>query len=169
MKTIILGGGCFWCIEAVFQRVKGVEKVVSGYAGGSGADPTYHNHGSHAEVIELTYDETTISLEKIFEMFFYTHNPTTLNFQGNDYGTQYRSIILANDSTELALAEKVKDESSDLWPKPIVTEVKELDIFYPAEDYHQDYFNQNPQNAYCQVIINPKVAKFEATFAEYLK
>ena len=105
MKTIVLGGGCFWCVEAVFQRVKGVEKVVSGYAGGEENDPTYHNHGSHAETVQLTYNEDLITLDKLLEMFFYAHNPTTLNFQGNDYGTQYRSIILVNDSSELDLAE----------------------------------------------------------------
>lgn len=169
MKTIVLGGGCFWCVEAVFQRVKGVEEVVSGYAGGSKEDPTYHDHADHAEVVQLTYDEKEVELKTLLSMFFYAHNPTTLNFQGNDYGTQYRSIILVNDDEELGLAESVKSESADLWPEPIVTEIKTLDVFYPAEDYHQDYFNQNPQNAYCQVIINPKVAKFEAKFSKYLK
>jgi methionine-S-sulfoxide reductase len=169
MKTIVLGGGCFWCVEAVFQRVKGVVKVESGYGGGDKADPTYHDHGSHAEVVELSYAENKISLEKIFEIFFYVHNPTTLNFQGNDYGTQYRSIILCNDNEELELAEKVKSGSKDLWPDPIVTEIKILDTFYLAEANHQNYYNQNQNNPYCQVIINPKIAKFEKKFKDHLK
>ena len=169
MKTIVLGGGCFWCVEAIFQRVKGVTTVTSGYAGGDKADPTYHDHGSHAEVVQVTYAESRVSLEKLLEMFFYAHNPTTLNFQGNDYGTQYRSIILVNDDEELALAEKVRAASKDLWPDPIVTEIKHLDMFYEAEDYHQDYYKNNQDAGYCQVIINPKIAKFEAKFSDLLK
>lgn len=168
MKTIVLGGGCFWCVEAVYQRVKGVEKVVSGYAGGEEQDPTYDNHGSHAEVVQVAYNENQISLEKLLEIFFYIHNPTTLNFQGNDYGTQYRSIILCAEN-EVNIAQKIKNESQVLWEEPIVTEIKTLDKFYPAEDYHQDYFIQNQSNPYCQVIINPKIAKFEAQFKEYSK
>jgi peptide-methionine (S)-S-oxide reductase len=169
MKTIVIGGGCFWCVEAVFQRVKGVEKVVSGYAGGTQVGPTYHDHADHAEVVQLTYDEMTVELSTLLEMFFYAHNPTTLNFQGNDHGTQYRSIILVVSEAELTIAESVKTQSADLWPEPIVTEIKLLDVFYTAEEYHQDYYNQNQSAGYCQVIINPKIAKFEKEFASYLR
>jgi len=167
-KTIVLGGGCFWCIEAVYQRVKGVEKVVSGYAGGAKDNPTYHDHGDHAEVVQLTYDENIVSIETIFEMFFYTHNPTTINAQGNDYGEQYRSIILCAEN-ELETARTAKQKSQELWDKPVVTEIKILDKFYEAEDYHQDYYNQNQSAGYCQAIINPKIAKFEKKFADFLK
>jgi len=169
MKTIVLGGGCFWCVEAVFQRVKGIEQVVSGYAGGNLKDPTYQNHGSHAEVVQLTYDPDIIPLEKIFEMFFYAHDPTTLNRQGNDIGTQYRSIILCNNYLESNIAHTVIDGVKDLWHDPIVTEVGLIETFYEAEDYHQDYYNSNQNAGYCQVIINPKVAKFEQKFEKYLK
>lgn len=168
MKTIVLGGGCFWCIEAVYQRVKGVEKVVSGYAGGDQDNPTYHDHGSHAEVVEVTYDETRIKLEKLLEIFFSVHNPTTLNFQGNDYGEQYRSIILCSED-EVEVAETAKKQAESLWDDPIVTEIKVLDTFHAAENYHQDYYNQNQNAGYCQVIINPKLAKFEKKFKEWLK
>jgi methionine-S-sulfoxide reductase len=161
MKSIVLGGGCFWCIEAIFQRVKGVEKVVSGYAGGDLKDPTYENHGNHAEVVQITYDESVVSLEKIYEIFFHVHDPTTVNQQGNDIGSQYRSIILCNDYIESEKAHSVIKGCRDLWDNPIVTEVNLLDKFYKAEDYHQNYFNNNPSSGYCQVIINPKIAKFE--------
>jgi peptide-methionine (S)-S-oxide reductase len=168
-KSIVLGGGCFWCIEAIYQRVKGLEGVVSGYAGGDTKDPTYSDHANHAEVIQITYDESAIKLEQILEIFFYVHDPTTVNRQGNDVGTQYRSIILYNNEEERDLAESVLERSQNLWDKPIVTDVKKLDMFYEAEDYHQDYYNQNQANPYCQVVINPKIAKFEQKFADYLK
>lgn len=168
MKSIVLGGGCFWCIEAVYQRVKGVEKVVSGYAGGDLKDPTYQEHGTHAEVVQITYDPDIIPLEKLYEIFFAVHDPTTVNRQGNDIGPQYRSIILCNDYLESDLAHNVIDGVKDLWTNPIVTEVTLLDVFYPAEDYHQNYFNNNPEAGYCQVIINPKIAKFQEKFKEYL-
>lgn len=168
MKTIVIGGGCFWCIEAVFQRVIAVEKVVSGYAGGDLLDPSYENHGSHAEVVQITYDDSIISLEKIFEIFFYVHDPTTVNQQGNDRGTQYRSIILCGNHIETEIAHSTIKGIKDLWPNPIVTEVNLLEKFYPAEQYHQDYFNNNQNNPYCQVVINPKIAKFEQKFADYL-
>lgn len=169
MKNIVLGGGCFWCIEAVYQRVNGVESVISGYAGGDMLNPTYENHGTHAEVVQLSYDETKISLEKLLEIFFYVHDPTTVNHQGNDMGTQYRSIILCNNYLETEIARKVIKGSKDLWQNPIVTEVNLLDKFYPAEDYHQDYYNNNQSAGYCQVIINPKITKFEAKFANFIK
>lgn len=169
MKTIVLGGGCFWCIEAVYQRVKGVDKVVSGYAGGDLKDPTYENHGNHAEVVQITYDESVIDLENLLEIFLYVHDPTTVNRQGNDIGTQYRSIILCNDYIESEIAHSVIKGNRDLWENPIVTEIGLLDKFYRAEDYHQDYYNQNQNAGYCQVIINPKIAKFEQKFSKYLK
>lgn len=169
MKTIVLGGGCFWCIEAVFQRVKGVKKVVSGYAGGDLSNPTYENHGSHAEVVQLSYEPEEISLEVILKIFFHVHDPTQVDRQGNDVGRQYRSIILCNNYLESDIAHRVIDGVRDLWSEPIVTEVSLLDTFHEAEDYHQDYFNKNPGNPYCQVIINPKIAKFEEKFKQYLK
>ena len=169
MKSIVLGGGCFWCIEAVYQRVKGVENVVSGYAGGDLKDPTYQQHGTHAEVVQVTYNPEVISLEKIYEIFFAVHDPTTVNRQGNDIGTQYRSIILGNDYLESELAHRVIKGVKDLWDDPIVTEVNLLDIFYPAEEYHQNYYKNNQNAGYCQIIINPKIAKFQQKFADYLQ
>ena len=170
MNTIVLGGGCFWCIEAVFQRVKGVENVVSGYAGGgTESDPSYFNHGEHAEVVQITYNPEIISLEKLLEIFFGVHDPTTTNQPGTaDSGPSYRSIILCSEA-ELPIATKARDEAQKNWDDPIITEIKPLDAFYPAEDYHQNYYNQNPEQSYCQVIINPKLAKFRKHFQEYLK
>jgi methionine-S-sulfoxide reductase len=168
MKTIVLGGGCFWCIEAIYQRVRGVEKVESGYAGGDLLDPTYENHGSHAEVVQISYDENIISLEKLLEIFFYVHDPTTVNKQGNDIGEQYRSIILCNNHIETEIAHKIIKGNKENWENPIVTEVNLLVKFYPAENYHQNYYNNNQSAGYCQVIINPKIAKFESKFAENL-
>ena len=169
MKNIVIGGGCFWCIEAVFQRVKGVDSVVSGYAGGDKPNPTYHNHGNHAEVIQLSYDETVISLDTILEIFFYVHDPTTLNQPGTaDSGPSYRSIILC-ESQELEAVTKAKEKAQELWDKPIITEIAILDTFYPAEDYHQNFYNQNQGVGYCQVIINPKLAKFQSKFSQLLK
>lgn len=167
MKTIVLGGGCFWCIEAVYQQVKGVQNVVSGYAGGDTANPTYDNHGDHAEVVQLIYDEKTIALTTILEIFFYIHDPTTFNRQGYDVGTAYRSIILC-DQSEIEEAEKAKKKASKLWDDPIVTEIKCLNKFYKAEDYHQDFYNQNQNSGYCQVIINPKLSKLKSKFSKYL-
>jgi methionine-S-sulfoxide reductase len=169
VKTIVLGGGCFWCVEAIFQQLKGVESVISGYAGGTMQDPTYHNHDDHAEVIQVTYDENLISLQTLFEVFFHVHNPTTPNRQGNDVGTAYRSIILVGDEDELELARQVREEAQNDWDDQIVTEMKLLDTFYEAEDYHQDYYNQNQSNPYCQVVIDPKLAKFRAKYQTLLK
>lgn len=170
MKKIVLGGGCFWCIEAIYQRVKGVEQVVSGYAGGkSDHTPSYYDHGTHAEVIEVTYNENRVSLEQLLEIFFYVHDPTTLNRQGHDIGEAYRSIILYSNDEEHKLAERVIKQSQALWDDPIVTEVKKLDSFTPAEEYHQDFYNQNRSNPYCQVIINPKLAKFQQKFGNLMQ
>ena len=169
MQTIVLGGGCFWCIEAIYQRVKGVEKVTSGYAGGqSNHVPSYYDHGSHAEVIEITYDQDQISLQQLLEMFFYVHDPTTPNRQGNDVGEAYRSIILYNTNEQKILAEQIRQQSQSLWSNPIVTQIKQLDTFTPAEEYHQDFYNRNRSNPYCQVVINPKLAKFEQKFGHLM-
>lgn len=169
MKSIVLGGGCFWCLEAVYQQVRGVDKVVSGYAGGGIEDtPSYENHGNHAEVVQLEYDESQISLDTILEIFFYIHDPTTLNRQGYDQGPAYRSIILCAEN-EIVLAKKSKTLAQPLWDDPIVTEIKVLDSFHRAEDYHQDFYNQNQPSGYCQVIINPKLSKLKANFDKYLK
>ncbi len=168
MKTIVLGGGCFWCIEAVYQRVKGVEEVVSGYAGGSLRNPNYNNIGDHAEVVQLTYNEENIGLETLFDIFLHVHDPTSVDQQGNDIGPQYRSIILCNNLIESELAHRIIKGNRENWDNPIVTEVGLLDTFYPAEDYHQDYYNKNPENSYCQAVINPKISKFESKFADYL-
>ena len=175
MKTIVLGGGCFWCTEAVYQRVRGVSQVVSGFAGGGTEDtPDYWSiHGpnsNHAEVIEVTYDPGVLSLETIFDIFFHTHDPTTLQQPGTaDKGEEYRSIILC-DQDEIEVAEKAKEIAQADWNDPIITEIKELDAFHPAEDVHQDFYNRNrDRNPYCQAIIDPKLAKFYERYAELTK
>ncbi len=170
MKTIVLGGGCFWCLEAVYQRVKGVEGVRSGFAGGSTDNPDYHNHTDHAEVVEVFYDETTIDLATLLEIFFHIHDPTTLNRQGHDIGTQYRSIVLYNTDDERNVTQSELEKAQADWDDPIATEIKKLDEFYEAEDLHQDYYNQNrDRNPYCQVVIDPKLAKFHKKFAQLVK
>lgn len=174
MKTIVLGGGCFWCTEAVYQRVKGVEKVVSGYAGGgTGTDPSYWDlhtgaHG-HAEVIEVTYDPAILPLETVFEIFFATHDPTTTNQPGTaDMGQEYRSIILCAED-ELEIAREAKNNAQRSWDRPIITEIVVLDEFHEAEAGHQNFYNENQGVGYCQVIINPKLEKFRKNFAHLLK
>lgn len=168
-KTIVLGGGCFWCLEAIYQRVRGVEGVRSGYAGGSTENPDYANHADHAEVVEISYDESVIDLEKVLEIFFNIHDPTTLNRQGHDVGTSYRSIILYEAEEERELAEQSIADSAKLWDNPIVTEVKKLQKFNVAEDMHQNYYNDNASAGYCQIVINPKLEKFQTKFADYVK
>jgi len=167
-ETIILGGGCFWCMEGVFQLVKGVEKVVSGYAGGQVLNPTYQQVCSgetgHAEVVQITYNPNIIKLEEILDIFFHLHDPTTLNKQGADVGTQYRSVVYYEDENQLPVIEKVMEESQKDWYDRIVTQVEKLDIFYPAEDYHQNYFKNNPDQGYCQLVINPKIAKLKQKY-----
>ncbi len=159
------GGGCFWCVEAVFKRIKGVRSVTSGYAGGSTQNPTYQEvcagNTGHAEVVQIEYDTQQISYEELLEIFWKAHDPTTLNRQGADMGTQYRSIILYHDDEQRMIAEasKEKAEASGEFTSPIVTEIKPLGIFYPAEDYHQDYYDNNPQAGYCAVVIRPKLKK----------
>jgi peptide-methionine (S)-S-oxide reductase len=173
-ETITLGAGCFWCVEAIFQELKGVYKVESGYSGGHVDNPTYkqicYENTGHAEVAQITYDPKVISLELLLEVFWTTHDPTTLNRQGNDVGTQYRSVIFYHNDQQKQIAEKsAKLVGQPLWEKPLVTEISPLINYYPAEDYHQDYYNLNPNQGYCQVIINPKVIKFRKKFADKLK
>jgi len=174
-KLATLGGGCFWCVEAVFQQLEGVVSVQSGYAGGTVDNPTYKQVCSgttgHAEVCQIRYDPAKISFDELLEAFWKTHDPTTLNQQGADVGTQYRSVIFYHDDQQRAQAEKRKQEldASGAWADPIVTEISPLLKFYPAEDYHQNYFRTNPQEGYCQFVIRPKLEKFEKVFADKLK
>src|SRR5262245_26029393 len=170
-----LGGGCFWCLEAVFEQLHGVYKVVSGYAGGNTADPSYRQVCSgttgHAEVVQITFDPSVVSYRDILNVFFATHDPTTLNRQGPDFGTQYRSVIFYHTPQQKQIAEQTIAElnAADIWDGPIVTELVPLEAFYPAEDYHQGYFRQNPGQGYCQAIIAPKVAKFRKQFLGKIK
>lgn len=173
--TITLGAGCFWCVEAVFQDLKGVEKVTSGYSGGHVKNPAYkevcNGTTGHAEVCQLVYDPKVISIPEILEVFWQTHDPTTLNRQGNDVGTQYRSAIFYHTEEQRELAEQYKAElnKSGAFDRPIVTEITAFSNFYPAEDYHQDYFNLNGEQPYCQYVIRPKVEKMKKVFADKLK
>ena len=169
------GGGCFWCMEAVFQQPEGILSVHSGYAGGDLANPTYEQvcsgRSGHAEVIQLEFDPDVIPLRQLLEIFFHVHDPTTLNRQGNDLGTQYRSVIFHHDKDQEQLASQVirQLDESGAWDNPIVTELSPLDIFYPAEEYHQDYFRSNPGQGYCAAVVRPKVEKFRQTFSELLE
>ncbi|MEQ9405014.1 MAG: peptide-methionine (S)-S-oxide reductase MsrA [Cyclobacteriaceae bacterium] len=169
------GSGCFWCSEAIFQRLNGVSAVKSGYSGGETANPTYEQVCSgttgHAEVIQIEFDPTVIAFDELLEVFWKTHDPTTLNRQGNDVGTQYRSVIFYADENqkEKALAYCKKLEEAKVWPDPIVTEISPLDTFYEAENYHEDYFNQNGSQPYCSFVVAPKVKKFKEVFSEKLK
>lgn len=162
-EVATLGGGCFWCLEAVFQRMEGVESVVSGYAAGHVPDPDYRSvctgKTGHAEVVQVTFNPSTISYDEILDAFWKMHDPTTLNKQGNDVGTQYRSIILYHDEEQKDRAQKSLAAAQKDFPDPIVTQIEPLEKFYPAEGYHQDYFNQNPGNPYCIFVIQPKLAK----------
>ena len=170
-----LAGGCFWCLEAVFDQLKGVESVVSGYSGGRTANPSYKlvcaGATGHAEVVQITYDPAIISFKDLLDVFFTIHDPTTLNRQGNDVGTQYRSAIYYHMPEQKAIAEQTIRElnAEHLWNAPIVTEVTAFDVFYPAEDYHQEYFQNNPYQPYCRAIVAPKVAKFRKHYLEKLK
>ncbi len=170
-----LGGGCFWCLEAVYQQLRGVEKVESGYAGGHVRNPSYREvcNGTtgHAEVVQITFDPQEVSFKEILEVFFTIHDPTTLNRQGADVGTQYRSAIFYHDDEQKAIAEAVIREvgGAGLWSNPIVTQVASVETFYKAEEYHQDYYNQNDNQPYCQVVIAPKVAKFRKKYLDLLK
>ncbi|RTQ46034.1 peptide-methionine (S)-S-oxide reductase [Hymenobacter gummosus] len=175
MELATFGAGCFWCVEAVFQNLKGVEKVVSGYTGGRIANPTYKEVCSgltgHNEVIQITFDPQIISFEELLEIFWKTHDPTTLNRQGNDVGTQYRSGIYYHNEEQKRLAEAYKQKLNEAqaFDQPIVTEVLPAGPFYQAEDYHQNYYNQNSSQPYCQFVARPKVEKVKALFGEKLK
>jgi peptide-methionine (S)-S-oxide reductase len=173
--TATFGQGCFWCAEAIFERVEGVKSVVSGYAGGSVPNPTYeqvcNGNTGHAEVVQIVYDPKVISYDDLLKIFWKTHDPTTLNRQGADVGTQYRSIILYHNEKQKEKAEYYKKEldNSGAWDKPIVTQIVPFTKFYRAEDYHQDYFEKNPHQGYCSFVIAPKVEKFEKVFKDKLK
>jgi peptide-methionine (S)-S-oxide reductase len=170
-----LGGGCFWCLEAAYEQVNGVERVESGYSGGPGKNPTYKEvcggNTGHAEVVQVAFDPKVISYREILEIFFVIHDPTTLNRQGNDVGTQYRSVIYYHNADQKAAAEKVIAEltKDNIFDRPIVTQVQPLDIFYRAEEYHQGYYRNNPGQGYCQFVVAPKVSKLRKTFASKLK
>jgi peptide-methionine (S)-S-oxide reductase len=172
-ETAVLGGGCFWCLEAVYNELRGVNTVISGYAGGSVPNPSYEQVCSgrtgHAEVVQLTFDPSEISYRDILDVFLTIHDPTTLNRQGNDVGEQYRSIILYTSPEQERVAREAIAAASELWPRSIVTQVEPLERFYPAEAYHQNYFEQNPYQPYCQIIIAPKVAKARQKFISRLK
>lgn len=172
-ESIILGGGCFWCLDAAYRLVEGVTKVVSGFAGGDTKNPTYWRvvggDTGHAEVVKVDFDPEVVSLVDILNIFWGMHDPTTLNYQGNDRGTQYRSIILYYGDKQKEVIDASVTAVAKLWDDPIVTEVSKLREFYPAEDEHQDYFKKHPDQAYCQVIINPKLAKLKMTFKEHLR
>jgi peptide-methionine (S)-S-oxide reductase len=170
MEIATLGGGCFWCLEAVFNELRGVENVLSGYSGGSIANPTYHEvctgKTGHAEVVQITFDNQVVSFRELLEVFFTIHDPTTLNRQGADVGTQYRSVIFYHTAEQENTAPEViaELEKAKLWNAPIVTEVKHFIAFYPAEEYHQVYFERNPDQMYCRAVVAPKVAKFRKRF-----
>jgi peptide-methionine (S)-S-oxide reductase len=174
-QTAVLGGGCFWCLEAVFDRLRGVHAVESGYAGGSGANPSYEDVCSgrtgHAEVVRVSFDPAVLSFRDLLKVFFAIHDPTTKDRQGNDVGTQYRSVIFPQSAEQRAEAQGVIAEltRSKLWDDPIVTEVADTAPFYPAEKYHQEYFDRNRGQPYCQFIVAPKVAKFRKEFVDRLK
>jgi peptide-methionine (S)-S-oxide reductase len=172
-ETIVLGGGCFWCLDAAYRLVEGVTEVTSGYAGGHTKDPDYWNVASgktgHAEVVQVGFDPDIIKLQDILDIFWGMHDPTTLNYQGNDKGTEYRSIILYSTDKQKQIIDTSIQAVEKLWDNPIVTEVEELDIFYPAEDEHQNFFQKHPEQAYCQVIINPKLSKLRTKFKTHLK
>jgi peptide-methionine (S)-S-oxide reductase len=170
-----LGGGCFWCLEAVYDQLKGVEDVVSGYSGGRVSHPSYEmvctGTTGHAEVVQLTFDPDVVTFQDILRVFFTIHDPTTLNRQGADVGTQYRSAIFYHSAEQKAVAEAVIAEmtAAHIWNDPIVTEVTPFEVFYPAEDYHQEYFVHHPNQGYCRVVIAPKVAKFRKLYLDGLK
>jgi peptide-methionine (S)-S-oxide reductase len=174
-ETTTLAGGCFWCLEAVYNELRGVERVVSGYAGGQVPNPSYEQVCSgrtgHAEVVQVSFDPSVVSFRELLEVFFTIHDPTTLNRQGADVGTQYRSAIYFHSPEQEQTARAVIDEigTSGMWPSPIVTEVAPLDTFYPAESYHQNYFERNPYQPYCQIVIAPKVAKARERYLARLK
>jgi len=170
-----LGGGCFWCLEAVYDQVEGVESVVSGYSGGTTIDPSYQEvcsgNTGHAEVVQITFDPSLISFNDLLEIFFSIHDPTTPNRQGNDIGTQYRSVIFYHNDIQKSIANQVIKSIylSGLWPNPVVTELSAYTNFYPAEDYHQEYYQRNTYQPYCQVVIAPKLTKFRKKYQDRIR
>jgi peptide-methionine (S)-S-oxide reductase len=174
-RLATFGAGCFWCVEAIFEELDGVEKVVSGYSGGHASNPSYEEVCSgrtgHAEVVQITYDPKRISYDELLEIYWRTHDPTTRNRQGNDVGTQYRSVVLYHDEEQKKLAEgyKARLEAEHIWDRPIVTEIVRFERFWPAEAYHQDYYRQNPGEGYCSLVITPKIEKLRKIFKDKLK
>ncbi|MFP4016249.1 MAG: peptide-methionine (S)-S-oxide reductase MsrA [Halanaerobiales bacterium] len=170
-----LGGGCFWCLEAAFQKLQGVRNVSSGYSGGHKEEPTYKEvctgETGHAEVVQIEFDSDLITYRELLEVFFFIHNPTTLNRQGADIGTQYRSVIFFHDQEQKKVAEEMINQLEDeaVYEDPIVTQLVEFDKFYPAEDYHSDYYENNKQQPYCNMVISPKLSKFRKKYREKLK
>jgi peptide-methionine (S)-S-oxide reductase len=175
LDTATLGTGCFWCTEAVFQQLKGVEKVTSGYSGGTIKNPSYEEvsdkNTGHAECLNIIFDNTVITFDELLEVFWQVHDPTTLNRQGADAGPQYRSVIFYHNQEQKEKAEKYKDDvnKSGAFDNPIVTTIEKMDVFYPAENYHQNYYNTNPNQGYCRMVIRPKLDKFEKVFKDKLK
>jgi peptide-methionine (S)-S-oxide reductase len=175
MELATIGGGCFWCIEAVFLQVRGIHSSTSGYSGGHVKNPAYREvttgNSGHAEVVQLKFDPEIISYEQILEIFFHLHDPTTLNRQGADVGTQYRSVIFFHDAAQEKTASEVfaRIDESDLWPNPLVTQIEPLENFYVAEDYHQNYYRNNPNQPYCTYVISPKMAKLRSLFKDKLQ
>ena len=173
LETAILGGGCFWCLDAVFRELEGVATVESGYAGGSPANPTYEavcsGRTGHAEVVKVEFDPAVISFADLLRVFFTIHDPTTPNRQGNDVGTQYRSVIFAQSDEQRAVAQAVRDEVQALWPQKIVTEIAGASPYYGAESYHQDYLAHNPGQPYCMMVVAPKLGKFRKAWGERLR
>lgn len=175
IETITLGGGCYWCVEAVYEKLHGVQSVVSGFAGGKTANPSYESVSSgrtgHAEVVQITYDNTITNLDEIFKVFFTVHDPTTLNRQGADIGTQYRSVIFFKDENQKVAAQNIIAalKKAKVYDSPIVTTLEPFTIFYKAENYHQNYYQNNKNQPYCQMVIQPKMEKFEKVFKDKLK
>lgn len=171
MKTYVLAGGCFWCLDAVFRRLQGVSESVCGYAGGTADTASYYavstGKTGHAESVQVTFDESVLPAEVLLDLFFLIHDPTTLNRQGADVGSQYRSAMFYTDDTQKAEFEAAMLRAAQHWDDPLVTELSSLDEFYPAEPEHQDYFNNNPQNGYCSIVIEPKIVKARAAYKQY--
>ncbi len=173
MTTYVIAGGCFWCLDAVYRRLKGVTTVVSGYTGGGNINPTYEQVSTgetgHAEAVKITFDEKIIPKKDILDLFFLIHDPTTLNRQGNDIGSQYRSAMFYSDSDQKKDFEVALERAKKHWDDAPVTSINKLDTFYTAEGYHQDYFNNNPGNGYCQIVITPKIVKARAAYTKWFK
>jgi len=174
IEKVTLAGGCFWCLEAIYKRVKGVQEVISGYSGGQTKYPTYEQVCSdttgHAEAIQITFNPDVIAFSEILKIFWSIHNPTTLNRQGHDIGSQYRSVIFYHNEEQRKVAEKSKKDLqvAGIWPDPIVTEIVPFSEFFPAEEYHKNYFQDHPENSYCQMVVMPKVEKFKKVFQDYI-